>query len=44
MQPVYIDLHIHTYPNANDRSTDYDVVTLVKKIEEYNNDEPFLIK
>ena len=34
MQPVYIDLHIHTYPNANDRSTDYDVVTLVKKIEE----------
>lgn len=43
MQPVYIDLHIHTYPNANDRSTDYDVVTLVRKIEEYNNDEPFLI-
>lgn len=43
MQPVYIDLHIHTYPNANDRSMDYDVVTLVKKIEEYNNDEPFLI-
>lgn len=43
MQPVYIDLHIHTYPDANDRSTDYDVVTLVRKIKEYNNDEPFLI-
>lgn len=40
---MYIDLHIHTYPDANDRSTDYDVVTLVRKIKEYNNDEPFLI-
>ena len=43
MQLVYIDLHIHTYPDANDRSTDYDVATLVRKIKEYNNDEPFLI-
>ena len=43
MQPVYIDLHIHTYPDANDRSTDYDIETLVKKIKEYNNNEPFLI-
>ena len=29
MQPVYIDLHIHTYPDANNRTTDYDIVTLV---------------
>ena len=43
MQPVYIDLHIHTYPDANNRSTDYDVATLVRKIKEYNGDEPFLI-
>ena len=43
MQPVYIDLHIHTYPDANNRTTDYDVVTLVRKIKEYNGDEPFLI-
>lgn len=43
MQPVYIDLHIHTYPNANDRITTYDLATLVKKIKEYNGDEPFLI-
>ena len=43
MQPVYIDLHIHTYPDANNRSTDYDVATLVRKIKEYNSDEPFLI-
>ena len=42
MPPVYIDLHIHTYPDVNDRSTDYDVAMLVKKIKEYNN-EPFLI-
>ena len=43
MQPVYIDLHIHTYPDANNRTTDYDIVTLVRKIKEYNGDEPFLI-
>ena len=43
MQPVYIDLHIHTYPDANNRSTDYDVATLVRKIKEYNSNEPFLI-
>lgn len=43
MQPVYIDLHIHTYPNANDRTTTYDVATLVKRIKEYNGNEPFLI-
>ena len=43
MQPVYIDLHIHTFPDANDRTTMYDVATLVRKIKEYNGDEPFLI-
>ena len=43
MQPVYIDLHIHTYLDANNRTTDYDVATLVRKIKEYNGDEPFLI-
>lgn len=43
MQPVYIDLHIHTYPNANDRTTTYDVATLVKRIKEYIGNEPFLI-
>ena len=43
MQPIYVDLHIHTYPDANDRTTGYDVATLVRKIKEYNGDEPFLI-
>lgn len=43
MQPIYIDLHIHTYPDANDRTTNYDVATLVRKIKEYNGNEPFLI-
>ena len=43
MQPVYVDLHIHTYPNANNRTTTYDVATLVKRIKEYNGNEPFLI-
>ncbi len=43
MQPIYIDLHIHTYPDANDRTTNYDVATLVRIIKEYNGNEPFLI-
>lgn len=43
MQPVYIDLHIHTYPDANNPTPGYDVATLVRKIKEYNGDEPFLI-
>ena len=43
MQPVYLDLHIHTYPDADNPTSGYDVATLVKKIKEYNGDEPFLI-
>ena len=43
MQPVYLDLHIHTYPNADKPTSGYDVATLVKKIKEYNGNEPFLI-
>lgn len=43
MQPIYIDLHIHTYPDAAHPTPGYDVATLVRKIKEYNGDEPFLI-
>lgn len=43
MQPVYLDLHIHTYPDANKPTSGYDVALLVKKIKEYNGNEPFLI-
>ena len=43
MQPVYLDLHIHTYPDANNPTPGYDVALLARKIKEYNGDEPFLI-
>lgn len=43
MQPVYLDLHIHTYLDADNPTSGYDVETLVMKIKEYNGDEPFLI-
>lgn len=43
MQPIYLDLHIHTYPDANKPTSGYDVAMLVRKIKEYNGDEPFLI-
>ena len=43
MQPVYLDLHIHTYPDADNPTSGYDVATLVEKIKEYNGGEPFLI-
>lgn len=43
MQPVYLDLHIHTYQDADKPTSGYDVATLVKRIKEYNGNEPFLI-
>lgn len=43
MQPVYLDLHIHTFPDANNPTSGYDVAMLVSKIKEYNGNEPFLI-
>ena len=42
-EPVYIDIHIHTYPEANNRIPYYDVATLVWKIKEYHCGELFLI-
>ena len=43
MNPIYVDLHIHTSDNANSLNKDYDVANLVLKIREYNSDNDFLI-
>lgn len=33
MQPIYIDLHIHTSENANNLNTNYDIAELVGQIK-----------
>lgn len=43
MNPVYIDLHIHTSEDPNNLNTDYDIDLLVKKISEYCDNSEFLI-
>ena len=43
MQPVYIDLHIHTSKDANHLNADYDVAELVSQIRRLNGDSPFMI-
>lgn len=43
MEPVYLDLHIHTYQDANHPDSGYDVALLVQKIKEYNGNSDFLI-
>lgn len=32
MEPVYIDIHIHTSPNPDSLNTNYDIDTLFAKI------------
>ena len=43
MNPVYVDLHIHTSQNPNDPDKTYDVDCLLSRIKEVNEDSPFLI-
>lgn len=43
MNPVYLDLHIHTSDNPNNVNDNYDLELLVKKILETNKDSEFLI-
>lgn len=43
MEPVYIDLHIHTSEDPANLSQDYDIDLLVKKIAEYTGNSKFLI-
>ena len=42
MQPIYIDLHIHTSENANNLNTNYDIAELVGHIKKLNGDSPFM--
>jgi hypothetical protein len=43
MNPIYLDLHIHTSENPNQLNENYDLDCLVRKIKEYNKDSDFLI-
>ena len=43
MNPIYLDLHIHTSENPNQLNENYDLECLIRKIKEYNNDSDFLI-
>uniref|UniRef100_UPI0032176271 hypothetical protein n=1 Tax=uncultured Draconibacterium sp. TaxID=1573823 RepID=UPI0032176271 len=43
MNPIYLDTHIHTSDDPNKGNEDYDLETLVEKIEEFNNNSEFLI-
>lgn len=43
MNPIYLDLHIHTSENANQPNVAYDMAELVRKIKELNGDSDFLI-
>jgi hypothetical protein len=43
MNPIYLDLHIHTSENPNQLNENYDLDCLVQKIKEYNKDSDFLI-
>lgn len=43
MNPIYLDLHIHTSKNPNKLNKAYEVDTLLKKIDEVSNKSDFLI-
>ena len=43
MNPIYIDLHIHTSDNPNQLNDNYDLDLLIKKILEFNKNSDFLI-
>jgi hypothetical protein len=43
MEPIFIDLHIHTSEDPNNLNEAYDLELLKKKIEEVAEDSPYLI-
>jgi predicted ATP-dependent endonuclease of OLD family len=43
MNPIYIDLHIHTSENPDQINENYDLETLVEKINAFNQGAEFLI-
>lgn len=43
MEPIYLDLHIHTSSNANHPNEDYDVAELISQIKSYSGNSVFMI-
>ena len=43
MNPIYLDLHIHTSEDPNNLNSDYNVELLVEKIKEFANTSDILI-
>ena len=43
LEPIYLDLHIHTSENADGLNINYDVAKLVEKILDYNGNSKSLI-
>jgi len=43
MDPVYLDLHIHTSKNPNSLNENYDLDTLINKVEDAAQGSNFLI-
>jgi hypothetical protein len=43
MEPIYIDLHIHTSENPNHLDQGYDVETLIRKVEEISDSSDYII-
>ncbi|WP_302761341.1 hypothetical protein [Phocaeicola coprocola] len=43
MEPVYIDLHIHTSKDANNPNLEYDIAELVRRIKDINGNSDYLI-
>lgn len=43
MEPVFLDVHIHTSDDPNNLNPNYDIDTLIKKINEFTGNSTFLI-
>lgn len=43
MNPIFVDIHIHTSDNPNNLDANYSVETLIAKIKEFTNNSDFLI-
>ena len=43
MQPVYVDIHIHTSEDPQNVNDNYDIKTLIGKISEKSLEKPVLI-
>jgi hypothetical protein len=43
MEPVFLDLHIHTSENPNNLDPNYAIETLIGKIKQVSEDSDFLI-